>query len=187
MTNGSLRTELPDGHAPLETLIREAQPAAMEKGMTRIELPPDGRASVSVLGDSVATQYAETAEQMRGFAVSTTYLLMGLKKNWILEYWVPPQEGSSLHPGTTAQLDPPWPYMLFRPEIMLPSDSPVMIRGALTAAGRLERLTLLLPAEWPQTGLLFQAMSQWKFRPPLRNGQPQAMEVLLVIPQQAQE
>jgi hypothetical protein len=46
---------------------------------------------------------------------------------------------------------------------------------------------MLLPAEWAHRNSLLHALQQWKFRPASRNGQAQAVEVLLVIPRQPEE
>jgi hypothetical protein len=167
------------------TGARERPP---DKTLTRIELPQNGRPQMSVFGESVAEQYPETADQMRGLVVSTIYLGMGLKKSWTLEYWMPAGEEIPAQKGGAAGLVAPWPYLMFRPDVALPPEADaVLVRGALTAEGRLEGLALLLPAEWAQRDSLFQALRQWKFRPASRNGQPQSVEVLLVIPRQPDE
>jgi hypothetical protein len=154
--------------------------------LTRIELPPDSGPRTSVLGESVAEQYPEAADQMRSQAVSTIYLSMGLKKSWILEYWSEPV--SEIQKGGTAALEAPWPYVMFRPDIVLPAEADaLLVRGVLTAEGHLEHLALLLPAEWAQKDSLFRALEQWKFRPASHNGLAEPVEVLLVIPRQPEE
>jgi hypothetical protein len=136
----------------------------------------------------VAEQFAEAEDKMRGLVVSTIYLRMGLKKSWILEYWIAAEEGSAAPKGMTAGLEAPWPYVMFRLDPALPPDADVvLVRGTVTAAGQLDRLSLLLPAEWSRKGSLFQALTQWRFRPASRDGHAQAVEVLLMIPRQPEE
>src|SRR5581483_5057782 len=171
----------PPGQVPSGRTAHVQSPLAPEKTWTRIELPQDTRPAVAVFGESRTERYPETAGQMRGRPVSTVYLRMGLKKSWTLEYWTAAQ-------SQAAKLDAPWPYLMFRPDVTLPPEADaILLRGVLTAGGQLERLALLWPAEWPQKELMFQALAEWKFRPASRNGQPQAVEVLLVIPQQPEE
>lgn len=159
-----------------------AQQAALDKMLTRIDLPMNGRPAVSVEGESLAEQYPETAGQIRGHMVSTIYIRIGLRKNWTLEYWAAPGSQSA------QKVDAPWPYLLYRPEMPLPEDAnAVLVRGVLTADGNLEHLALLLPQQWARKEDLFRALGQWKFRPAMRNTQPQAVEVLLVIPRQPEE
>ena len=113
---------------------------------------------------------------MPGRVVATVFLRVGLRKNWTLEYW--------LQGGTTA-LDPPWAYTMFRPNFTLPPEADaLLVRGRLNVEGRLEQLAMLAPVEWAQKDSLFRALEQWKFRAAAKNGQPVAVEVLLVIPRQ---
>lgn len=151
---------------------------------TRIELPRDSRPAVSLLGESVAGQYPEIANQMPARVVSTIFLRMGLKKSWFLEYWVaqPDQKGRII------RLDAPWPYLMLRPKLEFsPGENIVLIRGVLTTEGQLQGLRSLHPPQWSQKDRLFEALAQWKFRPASRNGQPVPVEVLLVIPRQPEE
>jgi hypothetical protein len=60
----------------------------------------------------------------------------------------------------------------------------ILVRGMLNSHGRLEQLTLLLPSEWPDSQGFFRALEQWEFRPATREGEPIAVEVMLVIPRQ---
>jgi hypothetical protein len=156
---------------------------------TRIDLPRDSKSPVSVLGESVAEQFPESAGRMSSRVVSTVYLRMGLKKNWTLEYCLPADAPNTSAKGGASILDAPWPYTIFRPDNLwqsLESDV-ILIHGVLTVAGRFDQLTLLLPAEWPGRQSLFEALRVWKFRPAAKNGQPVAVEVMLVIPRQPEE
>jgi hypothetical protein len=183
------------GTAGASTTLPTAQTgggAAQEIGtgekLARIELPRDGKPEISVFGESIAEQYPETEKDMRGLAVSTVYLQMGLRKNWILEYWAPASEKAPAERGGTAGLDAPWPYVMLKPDVIFPPGvDAVLTRGVLTIEGRLERLQILLPLEWAQRDDLLRVLRQWEFRPAMRNGQPQTVEVFLVIPRQPED
>ena len=161
-------SEQPHPAAPLATEQVDVQ--AADPKLTRIELPPNGKPRAAILSES---------PEIPGRIVATVYLRMGLPKNWTLEYW-----GQSGAVG----LDPPWPYSILRPDLTLPPEADaLLVRGRLTVEGRLEQLALLAPAEWAQEDSLFRALGQWKFRPPTKDGQPVPVEVLLVVPRQADE
>ena len=71
---------------------------------------------------------------------------------------------------------------MFRPNLALPADADaLLVRGRLNTDGRLEQLAILAPTEWAQKDSLFHALAQWRFRPAMKDGQPVAVEVLLVI------
>ena len=58
-----------------------------------------------------------------------------------------------------------------------------MYRWTRNALGsRFEKLALVLPVGFPQNDLLVPSLRQWEFRPAKRDGQPIAVEVLLIIP-----
>jgi hypothetical protein len=135
--------------------------------VARIELPADGRPRASVLVES---------PYIPGHIVATIYLKIGVPKDWMLEYWIP---------GAAAGLAAPWPYVMLRPQVKIPSQAEtLLVRGRLTAEGHLEQLCLLGPGEFPGQSALFEALGQWKFRPALKSGNPVAVEILLVIPRQ---
>jgi len=187
---GSLPGHDPSAGEPLlpDKTRGVAEASGAREKLARIELPRNGKPEISVFGESIAEQYPETEKGMRGLAVSTLYLKMGLRKNWILEYWAPSAQKAQDESGRAAGLEAPWPYVMLRPEVMFPPGADaVLVRGALTVEGRLERLQMLLPVEWAQMDDLFRALRQWEFRPALLSGQPQAVEGLLVIPRQPEE
>jgi hypothetical protein len=157
--------------------------------LTRIDLPRDGKSPISVLGESVADQYPESASRMFGRVVSTIYVSVGLKKSWTLEYCLPAKAAAASVKGSSGALDAPWPYTVFRPKDLPlgPEADVVLVQGILTAEGQLEQLRLVLPSEWAGKNALFNALQQWKFRPAAKNGQAVAVEVMLVIPQQPEE
>jgi hypothetical protein len=145
--------------------------------VTRLDLPPDGQFPASVLGPSISEQYPDINTGLSGKVVSTVYLKVGFQKSWALEFW-----------AAGSPPDAPWPYEIYRPENldMPPEAEAVLISGRINENGRFENLQLLLPPEWPQKDSLFRALQHWKFRPAMRNGIPISVDVLLSIPQNAE-
>ena len=163
--------------------------AGGEENFARTDLPPDAKPPLSVLGESVADQYPESAGRgLSGRVVSTVYLNVGLNKSWTLEYW-PPASARDEAKGSAAMPESPWPRIMFRPkDLLLPPDADaVLVHGVLTSQGQLEQLALILPPDWPQKSILFQALQLWKFRPAMKGGEAVAVEVMLVIPRQPEE
>jgi hypothetical protein len=168
----------------------DGQASGGGENFTRIDLPPNARPPLSVLGESVVNQYPEiTGLGLSGRVVSTVYLNIGLKKSWALEYWLLAGSAPDAAKGGAAMPEAPWPRTMLRPiDLRLPpyADA-VLVHGVLTAQGQLEQLTLILPPDWPQKEILLQALQLWKFRPAMKDGEAVAVEIMLVIPRQPEE
>jgi hypothetical protein len=54
----------------------------------------------------------------------------------------------------------------------------------VSAAGRFESLGIAFPPEFQQAQFVLDALSQWQFRPAVRNGKIEKVEVLLIIPEE---
>jgi hypothetical protein len=156
---------------------------AME-AVHRITRPKDGKFSVVVIGSSAAEAYPDSVGLMTGKVIYTVYLKVGSRKSWILQYCLPgPVEQNLRAKGSATPLDAPWPFLIFRPDIATNSGvDALMLHGLVNTDGRFEKLALVLPAGFPQKGLLISSLRQWEFRPAKRDGQPIAVEVLLIIP-----
>jgi hypothetical protein len=141
----------------------------------RLDLPRDGNFPAVTLGPSIAEQYPDVASSSRKI-VSTVYIKVGLKKNWMLEFWS--MEGSAP--------EPPWAYEIYRPDdLKFPEETTVlMIGGTIDTGGQFENLKLLLPTEYAGKDALLGILSRWRFRPATRGGVPVPVQVLLVIPGQ---
>jgi hypothetical protein len=61
-----------------------------------------------------------------------------------------------------------------------------MIHGFITAAGRFDQLAVVYPDELDKKDLLLSSLKLWDFRPASRDGEPAAVEVLLIIPHEAE-
>jgi hypothetical protein len=156
-------------------------------GLTRITQPQDGKFAVVVQGSADSARYPESVGALSGKVVYTVYLRVGLRKNWILQYCLPKTTVKSL-PGTgsATPLDAPWPFLLMRLDRPIASDPEyIMVRGMLTAAGHFDQLAMVFPDELENKDLLLNSLKLWEFRPARRDGEPVAVEVLLIIPREA--
>lgn len=150
---------------------RQVPPALVVPRATRVDLPAETKPRSSLLGES---------EHVSGRIVGSVYLKMGLRKTWTLEYWT--------DNASATGLDAPWPTMMFRPDQSLLADTDaLLVRGHLTAEGKLRQLALLAPTDWNQSGALFRVLEEWSFRPASRRGVAVEVELLLVIPRQTGE
>ena len=152
--------------------------------VTRIVMPKDGQFGVIVVGSSMAEQYPETVGLWGSRMVYTVYLHVGLAKNWILQYSLP----AAADNGTVARIDAPWPYVMERPELA-PGDlngDAIMVRGLVNTSGRFEKLAVVFPVGFAQSKFMLGALEQWQFRAAMKNGLLTTVEVLLIIPAEAE-
>jgi hypothetical protein len=153
-------------------------------GLTRLTLPKDGKFGVVVSGAAGSTPYPESVGALSGKVVYTVYLKVGWRKNWILQYCLP-QTAESARKGTASPLDAPWPLLMLRSDRLRDFDPDyVIVHGMLKSDGQFEKLAMLFPAELEQRDLLLKSLKLWAFRPASRDGEPVAVEVLLIIPRQ---
>ncbi len=156
-----------------------------ERSVAHIALPKDGHFGVVVVGPSLAEKYPETVGLWNGRLAYTVYLRVGLARNWILQYSLPPAAEAST-PASVTRPDAPWPYSMERPTLA-PGDSDgdaVMVHGFVNNTGRFEKLAVVFPPEFAQAKFVLSALQQWQFRPALQNGKLVAVEVLLIIPEE---
>ena len=151
-----------------------------------IVLPRDGKFSVVVVGSSLAEEYPDTPEIWANRVAYTAYLHVGVKKNWILQYSLTRAADTAVG-GRVSRLEAPWPYDIARPNLLsrdLNADA-LMVHGILNQAGRLESLAIAFPGSFRYASFVLRTLRQWQFRPARQNGQPTAVEVLLIIPEDA--
>jgi hypothetical protein len=157
-----------------------------EPTFTRVTLPQNGQYGVVVVGSSMAEEFPETSRLWGGRLVYSVYLHVGLARSWILQYSLPSKIEVAAA-GDMKQLEAPWPTYIVRPSNSagnINADA-LMVHGYVTESGHFEALALAFPQGFSQTQLLLQALQQWKFRPAKHNGQVARVEVLLIIPQDA--
>ena len=155
---------------------------ASQPTVVHITLPKDGQFGMVVVGSSLAEDYPETVHLWRGRLAYTVYLRVGVSKNWILQYSLPPvQEVSSA--GKVSRPDAPWPYDITRPSIDPDANTDaIMIHGFVNTSGHFEQLAVVFPTALAEAKFLLHALQQWQFRPSMQSGQATAVEVLLIIP-----
>jgi hypothetical protein len=158
------------------------------KGATRIELPKEGKFGVVVLGSAASGAYPESVGALGGKVVYTVYLKVGLRKSWILQYCLPKAAGSGAAGGrSSVPVDAPWPFLIMRPDQWSASDPDyIIVHGMLTAAGKFDQLAMVFPDELDKKQLILKSLKLWAFRPASRDGVPVSVEVLLIIPREAE-
>ncbi len=158
----------------------------IEPNVTHITLPKDGQFGVVVVGSSLAEEFPETVEIWNGRLIYSVYLHVGLHKNWILQYSLPRAEEAA-KAGNITRPEAPWPYDIMRPDLA-PEDfnsEAIMVHGFINLTGKFERLSIVFPPEFARPKFLLEALKQWQFRAARQNGQLIAVEVLLIIPEEA--
>ena len=157
-------------------------------GATRIDLPKEGQYGVVVLGSANATPYPESVGALSGKIIYTVYLKVGFRKSWILQYCLPgAKEQSSASGKSVSTVQAPWPFLIMRPDHPDPTDPEyIIVHGMVTSAGKFDQLVLVFPNEFDKKGLLMKSLKLWAFRPASRDGVPVPVEVLLIIPREAE-
>ncbi len=152
----------------------------------RITRPKDGHFGAIIVGDSMAEQYPEAAAIWADRLAYTVYLHLGDAKTWILQYCLPRTVAAERNP---TRPDAPWPYFVVIPHSAPGSNEAdadsLLVHGFIDTVGHFETLVQVFPEPSPHTKFLLDALQQWEFRPAAQNGQTTAVEVLLIIPGQA--
>ncbi|HEX3893346.1 MAG TPA: hypothetical protein VHZ28_02790 [Terracidiphilus sp.] len=157
-----------------------------EPSFTRMTLPQNGQYGVVVVGSTLTDEFPETSRLWGGRLVYSVYLHVGLSRSWILQYSLP-SKAEAASAGNVNHIEAPWPTYIVRPSnkpANINADA-LMVHGFVNETGHFESMALVFPAEYSQTKMLLQALEQWKFRPAKHNGQIAKVEVLLIIPEDA--
>lgn len=154
-------------------------------GTTRIDKPRDGKYNVVVMG--LSSSYPEAAGILSGKPVYTVYVHAGGRKEWILQYCLPKNaEPAARVRGSAMPVEAPYPFLMYHPILTLANDPDyVMVHGFISAAGKFEHLTAVGEIDPASGAKLVAALDQWQFRPASRDGEPSAVEILLIIPRDA--
>lgn len=177
----------PNGAASPASLANAGMGLGMDAGLTvaQITLPRDGQFGAVVVGASLEAKYPEMSGIWNERVAYTVYLHVGLARSWILQYSLPSAETAAAG-GNVTRLEAPWPFNIVRPNI--PPDSieadALMVHGFVSQAGRFESLSIAFPPQFPQAQFVLASLKQWQFRPASRDGQPERVEVLLIIPEE---
>ena len=150
--------------------------------------PANGNFDVVIMQSVVRDDLPDLAGMLSGSPVYTVYLSVGDRKDWLLQYCVPSRENKQASPyqvnvDDAGSVTPPYPISTVIPDSMRAQQTtkPMVFRGLLTAAGAVQ----IAKTSDTSTPLMYQLaalVSQWLFRPALRNNKPVDVEVLLVIP-----
>lgn len=150
-------------------------------GDEHIKLPPTGKFGMVVVGAEPEEDYPETAGLWTGRMVYTVYLQTDTSQNWILQYSL--LRSLQQKSEEKRRPDAPYPFDMMRPNLI--SQDVVLVHGFVNESGRFEKLSIAYPPAYAQSALLLRALKQWEFRPAMNEGQPTMVEVLLIIPGEA--
>ena len=156
-------------------------------GVSRIQLPKNGKFGVVIVGSSLAEQYPETQGIWGGRMAYSVYVHAGQAKNWILQYSLP-RSADAAAAGENVRPDAPWPFDIVVPHGALSgfNADALMIHGFVNVAGRFEQLAIVSPRDFAQQAFMLSALREWQFRPASQNGRATEVEVLLIIPESAE-
>jgi hypothetical protein len=169
---------------------KASPPVGVAPELIRIQHPANGNFDVIITQSLVREDLPDLSHMLSGSTVYTVYLSVGDLKDWLLEYCAPAPENKQVNPyqinvDDAGSVTPPYPISTIIPDSIRAQHTakPIVLRGLVTAAGNVQ------VAKLPDTGnsLMYQLVdlvSQWQFRPALRNNKPIDVEVLLVIPPQ---
>jgi hypothetical protein len=154
---------------------------------THITLPKNGQFEAVVVGASMAEEYPETAGFWSGRMAYTVYLHVGLAKSWILQYSLP-RAADAANAGGIGRIAAPWPYNIVTPNLspgVIDADA-LIVHGFINQEGRFEALAIAFPPQFSQARFVLDSLAQWQFRPAAQNGQKIKVEVVLIIPDEAE-
>jgi len=190
LKNGSPSSAANTGANAAATQMSNAAPgngSADGSGVSRIQLPKNGKFGVVIVGSSLAEQYPETQGLWGGRMAYSVYVHAGLAKNWILQYSLP-RSADAAAAGENVRPDAPWPFDIVIPHGALTgfNADALMIHGFVNVAGRFEQLAVVSPRDFAQQAFMLSALREWQFRPASQNGRATAVEILLIIPESAE-
>jgi hypothetical protein len=167
---------------------KASPPVAVAPELIRIQHPANGNFDVVITQSSARDDFPDLFRMLSGSPVYTVYLSVGDLKDWLLEYCAPARENKQVSPyqinvDDAGSVTPPYPISTIIPDSIRAQQTakPIVLRGLLTAAGSVQ---VTKPSDTGNS-LMYQLaalVSQWQFRPALRNNKPIDVELLLVIP-----
>jgi hypothetical protein len=152
--------------------------------------PSTGNFDVVILQSVTRDDLPDVGGILSGNPVYTVYLSVGDAREWLLEYCIPASVNSPVGSYRVNVDDPgvvsaPYPLSTVIPRKVfeLPHPRDIVLHGRLSAAGILRDVK----APNMENALVREVLpllSQWQFRPALRDKIPVEVEVLLIIPPQ---
>ena len=176
--------------APESARAAETAPAAAapDPGVIRVNHPANGNFDVVILQSATRDDLPNVGTSLSGNPVYTVYLNVGDKREWLLEYCVP-QSGKQAAGVYQVNIDDsgvvaaPYPVATAIPEkiLELQRSRHIALHGVLSATGVFRNVTAP-DMDDPLVREVLPLLSQWRFRPALRDKVPVEVEVLLIIP-----
>jgi len=164
--------------------------AGADNGLTtdHFVLPRNGQFGAVVVGASLEEEFPEMYGIWNDRVAYTVYLHVGLKKSWILQYSLP-RSAEAEDAGNVTRLEAPWPFNIVRPNLTPDSvnSDALLVHGYVDAAGKFENLAVAFPPQFRYAQFMLDALNQWQFRPAVRDGKIELVEVLLIIPEEPDE
>ena len=158
--------------------------------VTRITHPSSGNFDVVIMQSGARDDLPNVSGLLTGNPVYTVYLRVGDQKEWLLEYCVPARDSAQPSPyqvniEDSGTITPPYPIATAIPNTLMAQQIPkhIVLHGFLTANGSLRNVKA--PENSTFMTQLLAVLSEWQFRPALKNKQPVDVEILLVIPPRA--
>jgi hypothetical protein len=139
------------------------------------------------MNSSLADEYPEVLDIWAGRQAYSVYVQVGLTKNWTLQYCLPASTETT-PAERKAHLEPPWPFDIVRPKLS-PADVPanaIVVHGMVSKAGRFESLSVVYPGHFAYASFLLNILRRWQFRAATQDGVPVEVEIVLVIPEDAE-
>ena len=153
--------------------------------------PSSGNFDVVILQSVTRDDLPDAGGALSGNPVYTVYLSVGDAREWLLEYCIPASVNSRASSFQVNIDDPgaisaPYPLSTVIPRNVfdLPHPKDIVLHGRLSAAGILHGVegsnmdSALIREVLP-------LLSQWQFRPALRDQVPVEVEILLIIPRRS--
>ena len=127
------------------------------------------------------------AGALGGKPVYTVYLRIGDTADWIMHYCAGNsgvvQKGGVVELPDPRPLDAPYPRVTFRPDEAPAGPNPyILVHGAIDENGAFQSLKVIGSSQPDRSSSLLATLSRWKFRPAMRAGSPEKIEMVLAIP-----
>jgi hypothetical protein len=186
-TNGT-PTSVPD---PSRAAVQTPAPAPGSAGgadaVTRILHPTGGNFDVVIMQSATRADLSDVGSILTGNPVYTVYLPVGDAKEWVMEYCVPAAENARNNPyevyvGDAAPLSAPYPISTVIPNSILGQAhrENIVFHGYLTVNGSFRNIEARDQSSLSH--LIAPLLTQWRFRPALKDKVPAEIEILLVVP-----
>jgi len=179
----------PGDHTAAANGTHVADPAQNSAAaVVRTAHPSNGNFDVVILQSVTRDDLPGGGGTLSGNPVYTVYLSVGDAREWLLEYCIPASVNSRASSYQVNIDDPgavsaPYPLLTVIPRnaFELPHPQHIVLHGLLSAAGIFHEVK----APDTESALVREVLpllSQWQFRPALRDKVPVEVEILLIIP-----